>query len=164
MVSSKWSSINTHILQIIRGNETNTIQIQTYERLRCEIAMSKKEGCKRMARRTDEGTSARAASKNQMRPLRTENYIREFGSITDSENCQHRTCFHRKAPKAKLPPALRRMRSKPTSIMIHSAASVTSVAIILGAVLSKLVKTQVFAAGNHAERICGCRISRAGPK
>ena len=127
--------------------------------------MSENEGRKRMARRTDEGISARAASKNQMRPLRTENYIRELGSITDSENCRHRTCFHRKVPKAKLPPALRRRRSKPTSIMIHNVASVTSVPIILGVVISKLFKTQVFAAGDHVERICGCRrISRAGPK
>ena len=44
--------------------------------------------------------------------------------------------------------------------MIHNAESVTSVPIILGVVTSKLSTTQVVAACDHLERICGRQVSR----
>ena len=142
-----------------KGNQTNTIQIQKHKRLRREIAMSEKEGRERMVRRTAEGITATAASTNQMRPLRTEIHINEFGSITASGNFHHRTCFQRKAPRGVLPPPSRRRRYKPMSIMMHNVESVMSVPITLGVVISKLSTTQVFAACDHVERICSCQVS-----
>jgi hypothetical protein len=106
-----------------------------------------------MVRRTDEGISATAARKNQMRPLRAEIHINEFGSIAASENWRHRTCFQRNVPRGKSPSDPRRRRNKPTSIMIHNVESVTSVPITLGVVISKLSTMQVFAACDHVERI-----------
>jgi len=126
--------------------------------------MRKKERYKRIVRRTAGGTSAMVASKSQMRPLRTEIQISEFGSITASENCRHRTCFQRRRPKPKAPPASRRRRSKPMSMMRSNATSETSEPTTLGLVVSKLRVRQAFASGDHAERIYGCQVSRAGPK
>lgn len=55
-----------------------------------------------------------------------------------------------------------RARSKPTSMMTSNKTSVTSEAMILGLVVSKLGRTQVFASGDHSERIYGCQVSLAG--
>jgi hypothetical protein len=93
------------------------------------------------------------ASKSQMRPLRTEIHISEFGSIMEKENVYHRTCFQRMPPKPEVPPARTRMRSKPMSMIRSNTTSETREKTTLSLVLSKLSRAQVFASGDHAERI-----------
>jgi hypothetical protein len=124
--------------------------------------MSKKEGFKRIARRTVEGTSATVANKSQMRPYE-QSHINEFRSTTAGENRHHLTCFQRVRPKAKASPASRRRRSKPMSMMKSNARSETSEPIIAGVVLSTLNRVQAFAPGDHTARSYGSWVSRAGP-
>ena len=125
--------------------------------------MSKQKGVK-MARRTDEGTSAIVASNSQIRPLRIVIDVVKFKSITASENCHHRTCFQRIRPKLrKLPPSMR-MRSKPMSMMRSNKISVMSEAMIAGLVLSKLISAQTVCSCDHLERSYSCQMSLVGSK
>jgi hypothetical protein len=48
------------------------------------------------------------------------------------------------------------------SMMTSNTTSVTREAMILGFVVSKLDRTQVFASGDHSERSYGCQVSLAG--
>lgn len=108
-----------------------------------------------MARLTDGGTSATVASKSQLRPLRSKIHISRFRS---SEKEPPHTCFQRMCPKSNAPTALKRRRSTPLSMMRSNKTSVISELITAGLVLCKLSRAQVFASGDHVERICGCQI------
>jgi hypothetical protein len=128
--------------------------------------MSKKEKYKRIARRTAGGTSAMVASKSQMRPLRTEIRITEFGSITAGENC-HAYLLSEDASQTKgtaCIEAARRRRSKPTSMMTSNPMSVESETRTVGLVVSMLRMRQALASIDHVERIYGCQVSLTGPK
>jgi hypothetical protein len=123
--------------------------------------MRAKEGWKRIARHTVEGTSATVASKSQIRPFQVRTQISEFGSITASGDCRHRTCFQSVRPTANAPP---RRGSMPMSMIRSNPMSETSEPIIAGLVLSKLSTTQVTVSGDHEERSYGSQVSRTGLK
>jgi hypothetical protein len=101
------------------------------------------------------------ANNSQMRPLQTEIHIIGYRG---SGSCHHRTCFQRKLPKTKAPPLSRRRRSKPISMMRSNPMSETNETIIVGLVLSKLTRMQVFDSVDHVARSYGCQVSQAGLK
>jgi hypothetical protein len=68
-----------------------TIQIQNQKHLRCEIAMSEKEVCEIITRRTTAGVSPTVANKSQSRPCEKKIKISEFENTTTSGNCYRRT-------------------------------------------------------------------------
>jgi hypothetical protein len=72
-----------------------------------------------------------------------------------SENYHQRTCFQRKRPKLYPPPASRRRRDKPRSMMISNATSVTSEPIIVGPEIETSRTAQAFFSGDHVERTYG---------
>jgi hypothetical protein len=121
--------------------------------------MSKKKVANVITRRTEVGTSATMASRSQIRPLET-----KINAITASDLCHQRTCFQRMCAKPKTLPALRRMRSKPMSMMKSNATSVVSEPITVGLVVSKLRRAQVFSSGDHVDRSYVCQVSQAGSK
>jgi hypothetical protein len=61
------------------------------------------------------------------------------------------------------PPASRRRRSKPTSMMRSNVRSEKSEPITAYLVASKLVMVQRFASGDHLARSYGCQVSQVGP-
>jgi hypothetical protein len=127
-------------------------------------AMSKKKGCKKIARRTAGGTSATVAIKSQKRPLRTESHISKFEGIAARETRHSRTCFQRTPAKPKAPPPLKRVRSKPMSMVTSNTTSVTSTPIIEGLVTSMLSSAQVFAACDHVDRTYNYQVNLVGQK
>lgn len=104
------------------------------------------------------------AIKSQTRPLRTEIHISKFEGISASENRNNRTCFQRTLAKPKAPLPLKRVRSKPTSMVTSNTTSVTSTPIIESLVTSMLSRAQVFAACDHVDRIYSYRVKPVGQK
>jgi len=62
------------------------------------------------------------------------------------------TCFHRKSPRANLPPNRTHIRNKPRSMVTSKTMSVTSDIMIVCLVVSMLVAMQMLSNGNITPR------------
>jgi hypothetical protein len=99
-------------------------------------------------------------------PFRVSNRTRisEIVWVAASKNYHCRTCFQRRRPKPNSPPAPRRWRNKPMSMMTSNTKSTMNEAKIVGFVASMLITVQPAELCDQLERTYGCLVSLVGLK
>jgi hypothetical protein len=121
--------------------------INTYD----AVGMNRIVTAKEIARRTIGGTSAAVASRSQMTPSQASKPLEKVGYDNEGELLSP-TCFHRKSPRANLPPNRTHIRNKPRSMVTSKTRSVTSDIMTVCLVVSMLVAMQTLPSGNITPR------------